>query len=56
MPNASLERRTEPDPGLLAWESALRSRGASLAEAVALWLGGGVLLLAWTGLALLLTA
>jgi len=57
MPNAARERRTESAPVLLPWGTQAGAMPREEGEdAIALWLGGGVLLLAWTGLALLLTA
>lgn len=49
-------RRQEAAPLLLPWGMPGGERSEGVAGALSVWLGGGAVLLAWTGLALLLTA
>jgi hypothetical protein len=57
MPIDSRERRQEAAPVLLPWGMPAGDGSEGIVDALAVSLGGGlVVLLAWTGLALLLTA
>jgi len=56
MPDESRESRSENPPTLLAWGMPSDDARQDAAEIAAWWLAGGIGLLLWTGLALLLTS
>jgi hypothetical protein len=55
MPNETQDVRTEPPPVFLAWGMPTEAPEGWF-DGPALWLTGGVSLLVWTAVALLLTA
>lgn len=56
MPSDSREGRKDAAPLLLPWGIGAMERPMAGADVLSLWFGGGLVLLGWTGLALLLTA
>jgi len=56
MPDDTRERRTEAAPVFLAWGIPSVEAPEDLYDNVVMWATGGVALLLWTGISLLLTS
>lgn len=56
MQNDSRDGRADPPPLMLAWGMPGSDVHESIIDVASAWLPGGVVLVAWTALALLLTA